>query len=35
MTHTQQMIEAHPVKPALEVDVLGRCIDACHDAVVA
>jgi hypothetical protein len=25
------MIEAHPAKPVVEADVLGPCIDACHD----
>jgi hypothetical protein len=31
MTHARQLIEAHPAKPVVAADVLGRCIDACHD----
>jgi hypothetical protein len=31
MTHAQQMIETHPGEPAVDVGVLGPCIEACYD----
>jgi hypothetical protein len=31
MTHARQMIAAHPVQPAVEADLLGRCLDDCYD----
>ena len=31
MAHTQEMLTTHPRQPAVEPDVLTRCIEACYD----